>query len=116
MPKNNMSECDIVRLIFDMVANKGYSTIKLADYLNAIRIPTHYSKDHRGNTANIWRPNNIGRMIKNKTYMGIHIYGKRSKKQRELIERQVPAIIDEDTWNRAQQTLKNNQLDATKNA
>ncbi|MCY6372603.1 hypothetical protein [Clostridium ganghwense] len=34
IPEINMSEADLVRLIFDMVANKSYSTIKLADYLN----------------------------------------------------------------------------------
>lgn len=116
IPNINMSEADIVRLIFDMVANKGYSTIKLADYLNAMKIPTHYSKDHRGKVANIWRPNNIGRMLRNTTYKGVHIYGKRSKKQRECIERHVPFIVDEDIWDRSQNALKNNQNEAMRNS
>jgi len=55
-------------------------------------------------------------MLKNSTYKGIHLYGKRTKKQREVIERKVPAIIDEDLWDRCQEVLKNNQIFSMKNA
>lgn len=122
----NMSEADVIRLIFELVANKSYSTIKVCDYLNLLKAPTSYTKDSRVKlskgkrkeaTAGIWRPNAIQRIITNKTYMGIHEYGKRSKKEnREIIIRNVPAIVDEDTWNKAQETLKLNQIEAMRNS
>ncbi|GBF32015.1 hypothetical protein DCCM_0206 [Desulfocucumis palustris] len=53
-----------MRLIYRLVAEEKYSTIKVADYLNALCIPTSYAKDGRKmrkgirkvNTAGIWRP------------------------------------------------------------
>ncbi|MDF2502780.1 recombinase family protein [Clostridium sp.] len=126
IPEINMSETDIIRLIFDFVANKHYSTIKVCDYLNLLKVPTSYYKDRskkllRGkrkeSTAGIWRPNAIQRIITNKTYMGIHEYGKRSKKEnREIITRDVPIIIEKDTWERAQNVLKSNQLESVRNS
>lgn len=122
----NMSEADVIMLIFDLVANKGYSTIKVCDYLNLLKIPTSYAKDSRKklskgkrkeSTAGIWRPSAIQRIITSKTYMGIHEYGKRSKKEnREIIVRHVPVIVDEETWNKAQATLRSNQLESVRNS
>lgn len=47
--------------------------------------------------------------------MGIHSYGKRSKKPRELIDREVPAIVSQELWYQAQEVLKNNFLWAKRN-
>lgn len=124
LPGIDMTEADVVRLIYHLVANQGYSTIKVADYLNALGIPTAYAiagrKVQRGkrkvNTAGIWRPPAVRRIITNTTYKGIHFYGKRTNKKRELIPREVPAIVSEEIWERAQQVLKENQLEAMKNA
>jgi site-specific DNA recombinase len=49
-------------------------------------------------------------MLVNWTYMGRHEYGKRSKVQRPTIVRKVPAIVDEETWQKAQQVMKPNFL------
>ena len=121
-----MSEADVIRLIFELIANKGYSTIKVCDYLNLLKAPTSYTKDSRTKlskgkrkeaTAGIWRPNAIQRIITNKTYMGIHEYGKRSKKEnREIITRNVPGIIDSGLWETAQKVLKSNQLESIRNS
>ncbi|AGK97358.1 recombinase family protein [Clostridium pasteurianum] len=122
----NMSEADVIRLIFELVANKGYSTIKVCDYLNLLKAPTSYIKDSRVKlskgkrkeaTAGIWRPNAVRRIIINKTYMGIHEYGKRSKKEnREIITRHVQAIVDNEVWEKAQETLKSNQIESMRNS
>lgn len=48
--------------------------------------------------------------------MGIHNYGKRSKKPREIIEREVPAIVSAELWAKAQETLKNNFRWAKRNS
>lgn len=125
VPGTDLKEADIIRLIFDLIANKKYSTIKVADYLNALEIPPLYTKMGRKitkgkrqeATAGIWRPGAIRRIIKNKTYMGIHEYGKNSKKKdREIIVREVPSIVDEDIWNKAQAVLTENQIESFKNS
>jgi len=52
----------------------------------------------------------------NTTYKGVHQYGKRSKRRREIIERQVPAIVTVEIWERAQQVLRENMLFSARNA
>ena len=59
--------------------------------------------------SGIWRAGRVLGLLNNKTYMGIHEYGKRSKK-REPIKRAAPAIVSEDTWQKAQKTLSSNFL------
>jgi len=124
LPEIDMSESDVVRLIFRLICEKGMSTMKIADYLNTLNIPTSYSKDGRKvkkgkrkvRTAGIWRPARVGSIIKNSTYKGLHCFGKRTKKDREIIERKVDAIVSEDIWEKAQQVLRENQLKSTKNS
>lgn len=121
--KEDMSEADVVRLIFHLITFEKFSTVKAADYLNALGIPTNYAINNRKmtrgkrkiKTAGVWRPNAVGRIITNSTYKGIHLYGKRSKKEREVIEREVPAIVSEEIWNTAQEVLKENQIEALRN-
>ena len=43
------------------------------------------------------------------------MYGKRAKKDREVIIRECPAIVAEEVWNRAQDTLKANQVVTVRN-
>src|SRR5690606_37009770 len=101
-----------------------YSTIRVADYLNSIGVPPAYKKDGRKvkkgkrkvNTAGVWTPSRIRNMIVNTTYKGIHLYGKRTNKQREIITREVPAIVSSDQWEKAQKVLKDNHLEAMRNA
>jgi len=124
LPHSDMSEAGVVRLIFHMLANQGHSCIKVADYLNALGVPPSYTKDGRmvkrgkrqEKTAGIWRPSRIRGIITNTTYKGVHLYGKRSSKKRELIEREVPAIVDVETWEKAQLVLRDNQIEAMRNA
>ena len=91
-------------------------------------VPPAYAKDNRQiarrrpegkrkeHTAGVWRPGRIRNLVVNAVYKGEHIYGRRSKKQRELITRAVPAIVDAETWDKAQQTLRRNLMFATRNA
>ncbi len=49
-------------------------------------------------------------MLKNTAYMGKWVYGKRSKKlKKELIEGTCPAIVSDELFRRAQQTLERNR-------
>ncbi len=118
----DMSEADVIRLIYQFMTEQKMSTIKVADYLNALAIPPSYAIHGRQlkrgirkeNTSGKWNPGRIRNMIVNSTYMGIHHYGKHSKKNREIITREVPAIISTETWQEAQQVLKDNRLEATR--
>lgn len=124
IPGFYMSEVEVVCMIYRLTVDQHMSTKKIADYLNALGVPPSYTKDGRQvtrgkrkeNTAGIWRPGRIRGMIVNSTYKGIHEYGKRSKKQREIISREVPSIVDVETWERAQIVLHENQIGAMRNA
>jgi site-specific DNA recombinase len=124
IPGFHMSEAEVVRLIYSLLVDQHYSTVKIADYLNALGVPPAYIKDGRQikkgtrkeNTAGIWRPARIRGIVTNTVYKGVHFYGRRSNKQRELIEREVPALISESVCNKAQEVLKSNQIEAFKNS
>ena len=106
-----MSEADVIREVFRLAAVDKKSGPAIATRLNVLRIPCAYVRDASlavgpfGNLARWPCP----RLLPNKTYMGIHEYGKRSKK-REPIKRAAPAIVSEDTWQKAQKTLSSNFL------
>src|SRR5262249_35491429 len=83
----------------------------IADRLNALSVPCAYVRDahlglgiNRKKTSGFWRAGRVLRLLNNKTYMGIHEFGKRTRK-RELIRRAAPAIVSEETWRNAQETL-----------
>ncbi len=119
-----MSEADVVRMIYQMSAAQGATCIEIAKRLNDMGVPTSYTRDERTvlrgkrreKTAGLWTSGRVRNTLIEKTYMGVHLWGKRGSKRRAkgatqaTIERQVPAIVDADTWQRAQNTLRNNSL------
>ena len=119
-----VSEAAIVRLIYRMTAEENKSCVAIAIYLNAIGVPPAYVRDGRelrkgkrkSVTAGVWRAGRIRSIIVNPTYKGLHQYGKRSKKQRDVIEREVPAIVSVDCWDRAQVVLHEHVLFSPRNA
>jgi len=117
----NEKEAEVVRNIFNWCVNERLSCPKIAKRLNAMNIPTHYTKDDRKvhykgkraseKTANIWRPGRVRNMIKNTAYYGHWEWGKRSyKKNRTIIPGYSPTIIDEETYKLAQKVLQSNSL------
>src|SRR3712207_6116655 len=110
------SEADVVRLIYQLSAEQGWSCQKIADRLNELQVPTVYARDERvvqrgkrtQRTSGVWRAGRIRNLITNTTYKGVHAYGKRAANARAVIEREVPAIVSVDQWNAAQQTLQRN--------
>lgn len=111
-----------------MLAEEGLSCVKIAEHLNAIGAPPAYTRDARKiesegpdgkrlvNTAGIWRPSRIRNLVVNPVYKGEHVYGKRSKKPRELIRRSVPAIVDGEVWANAQAALHGHQIFSARNS
>jgi len=124
--KSNYSESDVIKMIYEWIGKEGLSTLEVARKLNALNIPPHYTKDNRKfyKPAQNLKPSErelegkgkIGNLLKNTTYKGIHYYGKRSKEPREIIEREVPAIVSPELWNKAQETLRNNFLWSKRNS
>lgn len=93
IPGFQMSEADIVRMIYRMTVEEHLSTIAIATRLNAMGLPPKYAIDGRTvsrgkrkmNTSGKWLPGRIRNMIVSATYKGYHQYGNRSKRQREVI-------------------------------
>lgn len=117
---SNLTEADVVRLIYKLLVEQKYSSMKIADYLNTLKIPTAYIKDNKNikkvKTNGLWRPTSVIRIITDIIYKGIHIYGKRSKRQKEAVYRKVPSMIDEETWEKAQKILKENKKESKRNS
>jgi len=109
--KLDISEQDarVVRIIFQEYAS-GKSMTQVANLLNSEKIPTRNSKG-KG-----WRNTAIRDVLIDTVYKGsriVNVYQK-SKSLPELlpdtaIKIAVPAIIDESTWNTAQDRRKNNK-------
>jgi site-specific DNA recombinase len=102
-----------------MAAVEKKSCQCIADYLNRIGVPCAYHRDERltlrgkrkSRTSGLWRPSRVRNLLVSSTYMGRHQWGKRSRsKNRQIINRDVPPIVSEDIWQRAQLTLKANFL------
>ncbi len=118
IPGLAMSEAEVIREVFRMAAVEQKSCRVIADRLNDLRIPCAYVRDDRlrlrgkrkERTSGVWRAGRIRGLITNKTYMGIHEFGKRTVSERPVISRPVPAIVTEATWKKAQKTLQDNFL------
>ncbi len=119
IPGINLSEANVVRLIYRLICEHKYTTIQVADYLNALHVPTSYVNHGRKvlkgkrkvNTSGYWHPGRISHMIANTVYKGVHHYGQRTNKEREIITRTVPAIVSEETWEQARQVMRENRLE-----
>ena len=102
-------EAKIVRMVFDWYANEGIGATKICQNLNAMGI--------RARKGGLWKKSTIVHMIKNEHYIGKIVIKKHidvntvedSKitthcvfnPDYELVDGKHPAIIDEDTFNRA---------------
>ena len=123
IPGFDISEVDVVRNIYQWSADEGCSCLVIAERLQSLGIPTSYARDdlethnkRKRKTANLWRDGRVRNLIVQTSYKGLHQWGKRQKlayphqEVRPLVERKVPAIVDEDLWQRAQNTLSKNRL------
>jgi len=121
IPGFQFSEPDVVQMMYKMTAQDGATAQQVADHLNAMRIPPAWVAHNlggkrRNNTSGLWSPSRVLRILRSTTYMGLHEYGKRSPKGREIITRPVPPIVDADIWKKAQSVITSNQVDSLKNA
>jgi len=95
IPGLAMSEAEVIREVFRMATVEKASCRVIAARLNDLRLPCAYVRDDRlllrgkrkQRTSGVWRAGRIRGIIRNKTYMGIHQFGKRAVGQREIIAR-----------------------------
>jgi site-specific DNA recombinase len=122
---NDLSESDVIRLIYRLAAVERRSCFFIAERLTQIRVPCAYQRDDRlvlrgkrkQRTSGLWRPARVRNLIISTTYKGLHLFGKRSSnKGRPLIVRTVPAIVDEKTWDQAQENLRKHLLYSPRSA
>ena len=124
IPGVAMSEADVIREIFRMGAVERKSCRVIATRLNALRIPCAYTRDdrlvlrgkRREKTSGMWRAGRVRGLITNKTYMGVHEFGKRTKSGRAPVSRPAPAIVMEADWKKAQANLKAHMLFSVRGA
>jgi len=124
IPGLDLSEADVIRMIYRMAAVERRSCYQIAARLNELRVPCAYRRDdrlvlrgkRRERTAGLWQPGRVRNLIVSTTYKGIHIYGKRTRtKGRQTISRPVPAIVDAKAWEKAQANLKGHFLFGVRN-
>jgi site-specific DNA recombinase len=136
IPGHKPSEAEVVKRIFQMAAD-GKSCFVIAEYLNCTGVPPSYTRDSREvlrgkrkrRTSGFWRPARIGNMIRNKTYRGVHEYGKRKTVRDEngqehlkpnprdqWITRECPAIVSPELWEAANGAMRGNAIAAMAHA
>jgi site-specific DNA recombinase len=116
IPALGISEAEVIRQVYRLAADERATCFRIADFLNMLHVPCAYVRDGRlqlrgkrkQRTSGLWRAARVRHLLVNSTYMGRHEYGKRSKVPRPTIVRDVPAIVNEETWRKAQTTLKQN--------
>jgi site-specific DNA recombinase len=64
-------------------------------------------------TQLMWRPGRIRNLVVNPCYKGEYQYGRRSEKGPDVIKATMPALVREELWNAAQQTLALHRIQAT---
>ncbi len=95
---------EAVRYIFEQYA-AGLSSSSIVERLNAMGLRTG-----KGNPFN--KKSSINRIIQNEMYRGVYV----SKKFDVRIEGAIPAIIDNDLWERAQNMFERNRQSRTPHA
>jgi hypothetical protein len=108
---------DVVRMVFDWYVNEDVSWYKMAQRLEEMGVPAPEGEK--------WHKEVLSRMVRNQHYIGKVVYNarptvtvlengerktKRAKSAPEdciIAEGKHPAIIDQDTWDRAQEKAKN---------
>jgi site-specific DNA recombinase len=124
IPGLETSEADVIRLIYRLTVEEHRSCVAIANHLEQSGVPPAYTREGRAvlrgkrkeATSGLWRPSRVRNLIVSTTYKGVHQYGKRSKGEREIIEREVPAIVSPEMWARAQEVLRSHLLFSDRNA
>ncbi|MGB9845884.1 MAG: recombinase family protein [Desulfotomaculales bacterium] len=106
----HITPAGVVELIFNLVAKQKYTTVQVADHLNALGIPSSleiYKRlgmfKNRRTPKKGWLPPFIWHILNDETYIGKRVfYADRIKEQ---IITEIPPIISHEIWMKARQVL-----------
>ena len=138
LPGIGLSEAAIVRELYQRCA-QGWSTVRLAAWLNQLGVPPVYAREGRTVTytkrpgrppkdptqppkvtsqpSGYWHPGRVHRILTSPLYKGIRIWGKRSKDpNQQAITTTAPALVSEELWHQVQQALRRNLKFSPRNA
>lgn len=107
------AQAAVVRRIFDLYVHESMGTIAIAELLNAEEVPTAFCAQNRGRQYK-WNIGVLSRILRNTAYIGRYVAGKRVGKL--IAEYEVPAIVDEATFQTAKPLLRKKMQDAKRNA
>jgi site-specific DNA recombinase len=122
-PDTSMSEADVVRLMYRMAGDEGLSCTVIAARLNAQGVPTSYTRDGepccatsassaQGHLARRAGAQHAGRDdVQGPAPLGQA--GQQAPRERDQgggHRAHSPCLVDEDLWQRAQETLHRNRL------
>lgn len=118
-------EAEVVRMIFGWCVERGWSTVRIAQELTRLGVPTRYRRDGRGvrgkATAQFWRAPAVVKMLHNPTYKGEYVYGKRTEGGRRASDApraltSCPPIVSPEVWQAAQEQIRRNARAASRNS
>ena len=90
-------EADVVRRIFRWFTQEEIGIAGVANRLNELKVPTRRGKD-------FWHRQVVKQILNNPVFKGEWKYGKK-RPHEEVITIPVPAIVDRETWQKAQDKL-----------
>jgi site-specific DNA recombinase len=119
-------QAEVVRLIFHWYLNEGLGTTSIARQLTTLRIPT--SVDLAGQTYKklpygTWSNTSVDHILKDETYVGRYYANRRVRQGKKVVDRPrsewievaVPALIDQATFDAAQQQRVKNKVNSPRN-
>ncbi len=121
-----LSAVDVVRRIYHWLGVEGWSCVRVARELNALGVPTHYTRDGRlvglrgerkERTQGVWRSGRIRNLVRNPTYRGEQQFGRRidqrgpktEKRGHDIISAGIEPLVSLELWHAAQETLARNR-------
>ncbi len=107
----NEDAAEVVRMIFRWCADEGLSTLKIRDRLIEMGVPTPadnplYGSPMKRRKYGEWSKGSVHRILTNRIYVGEFVYGE------DEIKVEVPAIVDEATYNKVAEVRKANRWKA----
>jgi site-specific DNA recombinase len=109
-----MTAVDVVRLMYERVALNDRSCREVADELNALGVLPRYARDGRGvrgrRTQERWSEGRIRNMLVEPIYRGEQVFGRRSRRPRELITAPVEPLVSVGLWEAAQAALARHRI------
>lgn len=103
----NEVEAKIIRDVYRMYLEEGMNVFNVAINLNSKSVLT--STTMRTGTPSIWTGSRIQSILRNPLYKGQFVfYRRQNRNNREVVVGDVPALVDEDTWEAVQRRLEYN--------